>query len=802
MATPNIVPRADSEGGIGTASKYWASAYIDLIYVGAGKIGRDSTDLIDFSTDNSIIFKVNNANRLRLDASQMYPVTSDGVSLGTGTNMFSDLFLASGAVINFDNSNLTLTHTSNTLTLADGDVFALGTSRDLQLFHESENSYISNAIGDLTIRNLANDKDIIFQSDDGSGGVETYFFLDGSASSGSPNTTFPDNSYLNFGNSTDFFMVHDGSNTALTNQTGNLTISNSTDDGDIIFQCDDGSGGTATYFRLDGSEVETRFHKATLHYDNIQAKFGDSGDLQIVHNGTDSQITNTTGNLQFTNTANNSDISFASDNGAEGDAIYFYLDGSSATYSGGATTALYTNWPDKSRISLGTGHDLYMYHDGSNTYFENEVGNLTIFNKQDDGDITLASDDGSGGTTAYLTLDGSASQILIAKETVFGDAILASFGAGRDLRIQHSGDDAYVDNYTGDMYFRQQADDKDIIFQCDDGSGGVTAYLTLDGSSGNVGIGTASPSQLIEIKNNSTSWNQYAVIQLTTDASGGSIGHFVGSSSTADRGLFLSGSGGTTKHLFVNTNGNVGIGTTTPDSLFTLVGDAGILHQRFKESSTTIGFIGGANGIVSGHDGKMMVRGEAGLILSGQGNGTPFILDSSGNTTLSGDLAENGEQFVITSSNDEKPLIHIKDTTNSVNGGELKFTSDRGQAPVDGDDIGRITFTGEDAGQNATIYSQIVGEIHETAEGDESGELNFYVANDAVLRPGLQMHGDKTTSAQVDVTIANGAGSQTTVSGDLTVTGDVVMMANLPTSDPSNAGQLWANSGVVTVSAG
>ena len=31
MATPNIVPRADSEGGIGTASKYWATAYIDAI---------------------------------------------------------------------------------------------------------------------------------------------------------------------------------------------------------------------------------------------------------------------------------------------------------------------------------------------------------------------------------------------------------------------------------------------------------------------------------------------------------------------------------------------------------------------------------------------------------------------------------------------------------------------------------------------------------------------------------------------------------------------------------------------------
>ena len=37
MATPNIVPRADSEGGLGTASKYWASAYIDTITT-TGKI--------------------------------------------------------------------------------------------------------------------------------------------------------------------------------------------------------------------------------------------------------------------------------------------------------------------------------------------------------------------------------------------------------------------------------------------------------------------------------------------------------------------------------------------------------------------------------------------------------------------------------------------------------------------------------------------------------------------------------------------------------------------------------------------
>ena len=387
MATPNIVPRADSEGGIGTASKYWASAYIDLIYVGAGKIGRDSTDLIDFSTDNSIIFKVNNANRLRLDASQMYPVTSDGVSLGTGTNMFSDLFLASGAVINFDNGNLTLTHTSNTLTLADGDVFALGTSRDLQLFHESENSYISNNIGDLTIRNLADAKDIIFQSDDGTGGVETYFFLDGSANGTSPLTVFPDNSNLAFGSGPDTYLMHNGTDFLLDNHnSGDIILRNNVDDKDIVFQCDDGSGGVTTYFFLDGDNVMTQVHKNFRIMDSVQLQLGTSGDLQIYHDATDSFIKNSHGNLLFRNTKQNKDILFQGDDGQASDdtvALYFSLDGSSATHDGSATTALYTNWPDLSRISLGTSHDLQIYHDGSNSYIaDGGTGDLKVMSNR------------------------------------------------------------------------------------------------------------------------------------------------------------------------------------------------------------------------------------------------------------------------------------------------------------------------------------------------------------------------------------------------------------------------------------
>ena len=48
------------------------------------------------------------------------PDTNDGAVLGSASLQWSDLFLASGAVINFNNGDVTLTHASNLLTLAGG----------------------------------------------------------------------------------------------------------------------------------------------------------------------------------------------------------------------------------------------------------------------------------------------------------------------------------------------------------------------------------------------------------------------------------------------------------------------------------------------------------------------------------------------------------------------------------------------------------------------------------------------------------------------------------------------------------
>jgi hypothetical protein len=201
-------------------------------------------------------------------------------------------------------------------------------------------------------------------------------------------------------------IFHNGTDSVIDNLTGDLYISNKSDDKDIIFRSDDGSGGFTPYFRLDGSDERliVEASNGMLFYDNIKAKFGNSGDFQIVHNGSNTFLT----------------------------------------------------------------------HQGT--------GDLYIRNTTDDGDIRFQSDDGSGGVTEYLRLDGGISSLIASKDLLLGaDAIYAKWGASQDLIIGHDGSNSKIENYTGHLNIIQNGDDKDIVFQNDDGSGGLTEYFRLDG---------------------------------------------------------------------------------------------------------------------------------------------------------------------------------------------------------------------------------------------------------------------------------------------------------------------------------
>ncbi len=63
-----------------------------------------------------------------LSSTVLAPNISDGIALGSATKMFADLFLASGGVINFNNGNVTLTHSAGILTLGGTATLALGTN--------------------------------------------------------------------------------------------------------------------------------------------------------------------------------------------------------------------------------------------------------------------------------------------------------------------------------------------------------------------------------------------------------------------------------------------------------------------------------------------------------------------------------------------------------------------------------------------------------------------------------------------------------------------------------------------------
>ncbi|GAG81032.1 unnamed protein product, partial [marine sediment metagenome] len=301
--------------------------------------------------NSRIRFEVDGSEKMRLD-------TNGNVGIGTTTPAYK--LDVSGSLRATGES----TFTSNLL-FPDNSRIKLGTGEDLQIYHDGTDSQIKNATGDLKIEVSADDKDIVFRGDDGAGGITTYFQLDGGQSQTRvfKNFKFEDNVKALFGTSDDLQIYHDGSNSRLFNITGNLVITQSVNDGDIQFFCDDGSGGTTEYFRLDGGDARTIVSREFRFLDGVASKYGNSGDLEVYHDGTNARIQNYTGALKIINNTDDGDIEFFSDDGSGGITSYFFLDGSSVTTQFYKTIKLY----DSAFLYIGDSNDLQFYHNGTNS---------------------------------------------------------------------------------------------------------------------------------------------------------------------------------------------------------------------------------------------------------------------------------------------------------------------------------------------------------------------------------------------------------------------------------------------------
>ena len=139
-------------------------------------------------------------------------------------------------------------------------------------------------------------------------------------------------------------------------------------------------------------------------------------------------------------------------------------------------------------------------------------------------------------------------------------------------------------------------------------------------------------------------------------------------------------------------------------------------------------------------------------------------------------------------------------------------------SPAKGDTLGKIQFKGKTSGGDLIRYASIDTKI-KTANGNDSA-LNFTVRVGGshksmliVQNDGVLVHVDKplclqTTGYKKTKLYGRNATAKREIefpdqSGTVMVNeSGKVMATDLPTSDPSNTGQLWNDSGTVKISAG
>ena len=134
------------------------------------------------------------------------------------------------------------------------------------------------------------------------------------------------------------------------------------------------------------------------------------------------------------------------------------------------------------RLRFGAGNDLQIYHDGSDSYVsqQSDVGDLYIVSLNDDNDVIIQTDDGSGNTTDYFRADGSTGE---AKLFYYGSEKIKTVTTGVTITgtasaTSFSGSGSSLTGLTGASAATY-------------GSSTVTPIITVDSSGRITGITTA-----------------------------------------------------------------------------------------------------------------------------------------------------------------------------------------------------------------------------------------------------------------------------------------------------------------------
>ena len=343
--------------------------------------------------------------------------------------------------------------------------------------------------GGLKISNAGSNGQFLSKQSGNTGGL-TWATPPGGAG-GASGLDVNDNVKIRLGTGNDLEIYHDATNSHVHNKTGALYLSSDDAlylynewDNEYYVKCAPNAAVELYYNNTlklttlsSGVQMANGSGNNTLSiFDDDKISFGNNGDLQLFHNGTNSQIENSQGDLNIKSdvlrfrAANDEQYITAIANGAvelyydNAKKINTKTDGVLITGEASVSGNLMLNHADNQKIYLGAGDDLQILHDGSasiikhtnaandlyiqcdnNIYFTDVGANETFLKLVDDGGVDLYYDN----TLRFQIYNNGC---FFATELTASDNSKIKLGSGADLEIYHDGSHSrIVDAGTGDL---------------------------------------------------------------------------------------------------------------------------------------------------------------------------------------------------------------------------------------------------------------------------------------------------------------------------------------------------------------
>ena len=455
-------------------------------------------------------------------------------------------------------------------------------------------------------------------------------------------------------------------------------------------------------------------------------------------------------------------------------------------------TGSHATFADSANAKFGTGNDMLLYHDGTNSYITNAQGALKVATETSGIAITI------GHTTSETTVADN----LTVTGTLTGTLATAAQGSVTSLGTLTT---LTVDNVIVNGTTIGHTSDTDLLTL-------TSAVLTVAGEldaatldiSGNADIDGTTNLDAVDIDG---AVQLDSTFTVGADDQGYDIKFFGDTASaymlwdTSADDLVLAGAAGIDLAGDIDVDGTanldavdidgavqidntvtVGVNGTGYDVKF--FGDTSGAYMLWDESTDDLVLAGaaklylydagGGEYISSSGSALTIASGSAAwelpasdgssnqvLKTDGSGNldwvtstGTITALNNAtaneivtvGSTTTEldaeGNFTYDGNNAALTSSTSTNPIISVTNTNTDANGSILRFIKDAGEAGAANDISGLISFYADDAGQNNQEFGRITGRVVDATAGGEEGALDFYVAEyDGTVTKGMEIKG-------------------------------------------------------------